>query len=127
MYDRQIHKYCSLNGFVWKHKWMLRKKRNATESKIDSHFGVPPDFHKCFYGSVETCRIEHDFCFLWKTPQKKDRMKKLFSLSIKMKICFACAIITLALKASTSSVFLLSCRNIHVAFSMHFLTGCFLM
>ena len=49
----------------------------------------------------------------------------MLSLSTKMKISFARVIITLALTACTSSVFLLSCRK--TAFSMHLLTGCFLM
>ena len=70
-------------------------------------FQVLPNFHECFYNSIETRRT--CFLFLSENTAMKKNENNLVTLTIKMYILFACAIITST--ACASSVFLSSYRN----------------
>ena len=76
----------------------------ATGMCFHSFFRVLPNFHECFYNSIETQRT----CFLLEnTVAKKEN--NLVTLIIKLKIIFARTII--ASIAPASSVLLLSYGN----------------
>ena len=68
---------------------------------------VLPNFHECFYNSIETRRT--CFLFLLENTSAKKKKNNLFTSIIKMQILFVRAIITSTARAS--SVFLSSYRN----------------
>ena len=83
-----------------KHEWKFGRTRNAVGTRAAPQlFRVLPNFHECFYNSIET----RSTCFLFLLENTATRKNIWLTLVIKIKILFAHAITTPTACASSVS------------------------